>query len=262
MRIFLSFHKNQEVFGKHLMNSLWKSGIEPVSVDLFNLLSIEIFNTNKLIKATKHLDFVISVISKDYVNDPWLIKELHMFKSLGANRGESSFVIPVILDTCKIPDIFDANIAKRFDFKKQFDDPFDKLVKFIVESRRVFIVMKMTDDELELVYRDAIIPAIEQSKYSKLRIDDFKDSEKISPRILKAIQGSDVVFCDLTGERPNCYYEAGYAEALGKTVILTAKKGTTVHFDLKDNQFIFWENANDLKVKLIERFQSIAESIP
>ena len=70
--------------------------------------------------------------------------------------------------------------------------------------------MKMADDNLELAYRDGILQALKETKYEKRRIDDYVDSDKISPRILKEIRRSDIVIADLTGERQNCYYEVGY----------------------------------------------------
>ena len=43
--------------------------------------------------------------------------------------------------------------------------------------------------------------------------------------IAVAVTIDGVVLADLTGERPNCYFEAGYAHALGKQLILTIRKG-------------------------------------
>jgi hypothetical protein len=62
---------------------------------------------------------------------------------------------------------------------------------------------------------------------------------------------------DLTGERPNCYYEVGYAQALQKEIILTIQKGSSVHFDLSSYRFIEWETENELKQKLRTRFKAI-----
>lgn len=260
MRIFMNFHANQRSLARSIINKLWKDlGIDAPTIELRTSLGNDIFDSNKLLKKIGHIDYVISIISEDYVIDPWLQKELFVFKAIEANRGEGSMFLPIVVDDSQIPDVLINSDTKIFNFKNEFDEPFNQLSQYITENRRVFIIMKMSDNDLELVYRDAMIPAIEDSKYTKLRIDDYKDSEKISPKILKAIRGSDIILCDLTGERPNCYYEAGYAEALGKVVILTAKKGTEVHFDLKDNQFIFWENANDLRVRLTERFKYIAK---
>jgi nucleoside 2-deoxyribosyltransferase len=54
---------------------------------------------------------------------------------------------------------------------------------------------------------------------------------------------------DLTGERPNSYYETGFAHALGKPVILLAQTGTSRHFDIAGYQWHYWNTSEDLKPK-------------
>jgi hypothetical protein len=39
----------------------------------------------------------------------------------------------------------------------------------------------------------------------------------------------------------------GFAKALGKDVIVTARKGTELPFDIGDIPTIFWEDQTDLK---------------
>jgi len=41
-----------------------------------------------------------------------------------------------------------------------------------------------------------------------------------------------LILDDLSGERPNCYYEAGFAQALGEEIIFAAQQKYTIHFDL------------------------------
>ena len=59
-------------------------------------------------------------------------------------------------------------------------------------------------------------------------------------------------------ERPNVYYEMGYADALDKPMIATAKEGTNIHFDAKDVPIIFWNSQKQLKEDLRLRIQQIA----
>ena len=45
-------------------------------------------------------------------------------------------------------------------------------------------------------------------------------------------------------------YEVGFARALGKDVVMTARKGTQLPFDLGDVPTIFWEDQIDLRESL------------
>ncbi len=73
------------------------------------------------------------------------------------------------------------------------------------------------------------------------RIDEEQSNERITDRILESIRAAEHVIVDLTGERPNVFFEAGYAHGLGKLPIYIAKVGTTIHFDLKDYPIIFFK---------------------
>ena len=52
------------------------------------------------------------------------------------------------------------------------------------------------------------------------------------------ILSSRLVVADLTHERPNAYFELGYARGLGKTVITIARRDSNIHFDVKDWTYI------------------------
>ncbi len=128
---------------------------------------------------------------------------------------------------------------------------------FAPSKRQVFVVMAFGDPYLDSAYNGVIRPIIEKFNFNALRIDEIQDSGKISDQILQAIAESEYILCDLSGERPNCYYEAGFAHALGKDLIFTIRKGERVHFDLDGYRFIDWNTESEIRKKLTSRFDSL-----
>ena len=76
-------------------------------------------------------------------------------------------------------------------------------------------------------------------------------------KIKEEIEKSTFVIADLTDERPSCYFEAGYAEALKKPIVFVASKEsvvhpktmTKIHFDIHRNVNYF-TNTKELSQKL------------
>ena len=69
------------------------------------------------------------------------------------------------------------------------------------------------------------------------------------------IKSARLVVADLTLERPNVYFELGYARGLGKPVVTIAKQGTNVHFDVKGWIYIEYSDSRVLEKKLKTRFE-------
>jgi len=122
---------------------------------------------------------------------------------------------------------------------------------------QVFVVMQFGDEQLDSAYVGVIKPIAREFNFEVVRVDEIQNSGNISQQILESISASAVVIADLTGERPNCYYEAGFAHAIGKEIIFSIREGTKIHFDLAGNRFINWRTEADYRVKLRERFESI-----
>ncbi len=128
---------------------------------------------------------------------------------------------------------------------------------FAPHQNQVFVIMKFGDKHLDSAYGGVIKPVIAEFGMKALRIDEVQDSGRITEQALERIATSRFVLADLSGERPNCYYEAGFAHALGKTLIFTIRKDDPIHFDLADYRFIRWETEAELRAALRERLRAL-----
>lgn len=83
-------------------------------------------------------------------------------------------------------------------------------------------------------------------------LDKDVHNDNIFYKMLEEITSCRFLVADLTSQNTGVYYEAGYAKALGKTVILTCKSTDfeNVHFDIKQTQIVVWSDEKDLRNKL------------
>jgi len=94
--------------------------------------------------------------------------------------------------------------------------------------------------------------------FNAQRTDESDSGERIIPRILAGIRRAAFVIADVTHPSANVFYEIGFAEGMGRPVIVSAKKGTSLPFDIADIPVLFWSGQEELKEKLRRRVKEIA----
>lgn len=128
------------------------------------------------------------------------------------------------------------------------------------DVKKVFVAMWF-DDSMKKA-RENINEAIKSCGYEPMLIDMKEHNNQIVPEIFKEIDDSEFVIADLTGHRGGVYYEAGYAMAKGKTVILSCRNGEEIHFDVAQINTIYWQNEEDLFERLMRRIKAtVGENI-
>jgi hypothetical protein len=153
-------------------------------------------------------------------------------------------------------DVFDLLGQDTADVERLASDVIDVAEK-LISSRTVFAIMsfKETFREVFESYR-----AVFEPMYEVERTDDLHTTDRIIPRILDGIRGSAFVVADVTELSGNVLYEIGFAQGLGKRVIVTARQGTTMPFDLVDLPVIFWSDQDQLKNQLRQRLAGLTSA--
>ena len=131
-------------------------------------------------------------------------------------------------------------------------------VELEVQSGYAFVVMPMDKNNHQLVdVLEAIKAGAKECSITAERIDDDERNERVTDRILEAIRKAEFVIVDLTNERPNVFFEAGYAHGLGKIPIYVAREGTHLHFDIQDYPVIMFRNMKELRERIAKRLMAL-----
>ena len=131
------------------------------------------------------------------------------------------------------------------------------LAEMIVAPTSVFTIMSFKEELFDVFASYDTV--CKEYGFTAVRTDQVESISRIVPRILEGIKTSAFVIADVTEVSPNVFYELGYAQGTGKPVILTAKKGTDLPFDINDVPVIFWVNQENLKTQLRKRVMHIAD---
>lgn len=233
------FNKNdiKQAFENH--NSVFiivrdEETIEKVKQDYrdYNVVSLFIYTDRDLIKKRLEL-------------------EQHSTEDIQDRLDKLEFAFTSYLNNADFYDDVIVNVGSRNDYTRIFK----KIVKKH-ESRNATIdnqifVMMSYDPKMEDVLREFKLAAnsVNLNLIVK-RLDEQKGSYQITDEILENIRKADLIICDLSLERPNVYYELGFARALGKRIISCAQEDTTLHFDIHNFRTIFYKNMSDLGRKM------------
>lgn len=150
-----------------------------------------------------------------------------------------------------------------------------ELQKNQTNNKNVFVAMSFHSSAMEI--RNAIKKGIEKAGYSAELMDEIVHNHQIVPEMLRLIKESRFLIMDITYPNFGAYYEAGYAQGLGKEVIVTCCEDnfnqkdfeceyklkddgncwyketmSKPHFDIAQKQILVWKDFDDLAHKLSE----------
>jgi hypothetical protein len=101
---------------------------------------------------------------------------------------------------------------------------YEELKHKMVESRKAFMAMKFGDGELDRVVDECFKPAVVRTGFELRILTEAQPAGLIDDQMRVALRTSRFVIADLTHCNNGAYWEAGFAEGLGRPVIYTCRK--------------------------------------
>lgn len=126
-------------------------------------------------------------------------------------------------------------------------DRYEELRRGTRVYHKAFMAMKFGDATLDNVLERVLKPSALQAGFDLFKLTEVPRAGLIDNRMRAEIQSSDFVVADLTHDNLGAYWEAGYAEGLGKPVIYTCERAkfeqARTHFDTNHHLTILWDAA-------------------
>jgi rubredoxin len=118
--------------------------------------------------------------------------------------------------------------------------------KGISNSKKIFMAMKFDEKQIAFINSN-LKPVITNLDYDLSTLPEYIDKENnIDIKLRNSIRDSILLICDLTHRNNGAYFEAGFAEGLGKPVIYICEKSSfdktteKIHFDIAHMEIYQW----------------------
>jgi hypothetical protein len=139
----------------------------------------------------------------------------------------------------------------------------DGIIKLLhaLLSPQVFYVRLLNDEipeytSVESFFRNTVDPLVKELGYEPLQMGIGKNEFAwMNKAIFDSLHHSAVALVDLTGMRPNCFMELGYALGNKQRVIVTAREDTQIPFDAFALEAFQWKESEELAQRL-DRFRT------
>jgi hypothetical protein len=137
-----------------------------------------------------------------------------------------------------------------------------------LEHPHAFVVRLMNPGhsdypDVEAFFSEVVRPIVERELgYKLIVVDGAQQFEyaRMDQEIFEKLHRSSVVIADITGARPNCFIELGYALGRRLPTMLTVKEGSAHPFDIYSVAGLHWKTTGALEERK-EAFRSHWEAI-
>lgn len=131
-------------------------------------------------------------------------------------------------------------------------------IRALVRRQFGFVAMPFGNRELDTLYKKTILPAVARAGFRVNRVDEEPFTRAIIAKIFRLIREAHFVIFLASECNPNVYYEAGYAAALGKQLIMCAPRISDLPFDIRgDNCLTYYRKKRTFGKRVEELLKQI-----
>lgn len=163
----------------------------------------------------------------------------------------------------------------RFPQRQSTTDRVSVLVELLesLERPRAFAVRLLNPDlpeydDVQTFFDTVVQPVVEGELGYRLVVVDGRhpfEHSRIDQEIFAKLHRSSVVLADITGARPNCFLELGYALGRGLPTMVMVREGASLPFDITTLSGLHWKTtgtAEDRRRAFREHWQAIRNRPP
>lgn len=199
-----------------------------------------------------------SVLVERGVGTLWKLEDDLLKGRVGAIENEGVLNIARLL--VKEED-FGGDEGKGFSLTSKGWERYERILREGPRTNTAFMAMAFREPGVKPFYEKYVKKAVKCSGFVLNTVEEEPKTGSIVARIISGIRDAPFVIADLTGKRDNVFWEAGYAEALGKPVIYTCKTDKTdekcekeslesfLPFNLKVSRCVEWDGDERSKQK-------------
>ncbi len=247
-----------------LANQIWINQKKFASEYVISSSELDPLGKYDLPSPAEQINMLIGFLGEQLLNRPgeeFQIRCSELCAKIGAVTVKD---VEFIIECCQGEELLrpiDIGLRARFDaqnyiYKVKLSlkgwQYYENLRRGKLAEHTAFMAMPFGNQEVKEIVDRIFRTAVEQTGVRLKRLDDEPAAGQIDDRMRVEILRSRFVIADLTDENRGAYWEAGYAEGLGKPVIYTCHKGYFdakggTHFDTNHRQTVLWESTNEEK---------------
>jgi hypothetical protein len=126
---------------------------------------------------------------------------------------------------------------------------------FVATAPKVFMAMQF-GQQFDHIWGLVVEKTIEQEGFWPIRVDQVFGPDPILQDIKRLIEEAHIIVGEITPSNANVFYEIGYADALGKPLILLAQEGTKLPFNLSGARVVFYQDRIGGETSLMDSLKS------
>lgn len=245
----IMFENNEDIKNKSWIISYWIRNHQIKD----DFISIHTGNIKKIIEETdipkprEQADNLIRWIgdNTETYNESKEITTIYLAPIIGTKDDEGVLYIIEHLNDTGFLTLTDLSGTLILGLTFEGWDRYEEIKTMGSNTKQAFMAMKYGDTVLEDIYKNKFKIGVEKTGFKLVRLDETLSAGLIDNQLRVQIRNARFLLADLTYNNLGAYWEAGYAEGLGKPVIYLCEKEFfeefKTHFDTNHHTTIIYD---------------------